>query len=254
MDGGYTAETIPTRLRYRIVGIAALGIAVVSVFVPPGSESWALAVAVWIAVVGYANARLGQNRVPGAGKPRERIGAANAVTLVRGWLIALFAGIVTAPPSALAPVGLFVVAVVLDAVDGAIARRTRETVLGGRLDGAIDALTLLVGSAAAVALGSLPAWYLLAGGIWYGYSAALWFRKRAGRRVYDLPDSRLRPLIGSAQFLVVATALWSGGGSRPIAVAAAVALASLLVSFARDWAAATGRLRRDDRAAIAADD
>jgi CDP-diacylglycerol--glycerol-3-phosphate 3-phosphatidyltransferase len=158
-------------------------------------------------------------------------------------LLALFVGI--AAPSGLVPTGVFVCAVLLDAVDGAIARRTRETVLGARLDGATDALALLVGSAVGAALGVLPAWYALAGLVWYGYSGALLFREWAGGSVHDLPESRLRPLVGSAQFLVVAAALWPGlVVPDPIVAAAFVAL---LASFVRDWGAATGRLPNRSR-------
>jgi len=109
-----------------------------------------------------------------------------------------------------APRGLFVAAALLDAVDGAVARRTRETVLGARLDSATDALAVLVGSAVAVAVGALPAWYLVAGGVWYAYTGSLWVRRRSGEPVYALPPSRVRRVIGSAQFLVVAVALLPG--------------------------------------------
>jgi CDP-diacylglycerol--glycerol-3-phosphate 3-phosphatidyltransferase len=238
MYGRLPIWTAPTRLRYRLAAVAGGGLLALSIVVSPPSASWLIASAVWAAVVGYARYRLGQNHAEGADVPSERLGIANGVTLFRGWLLALFAGI--ADPSTLVPAGVFVCAALLDVVDGAIARRTRETVLGARLDGATDALTLLVGSVAGAALGVLPVWYALAGGVWYGYSGALLARKVSGRTVHDLPESRLRPLVGSAQFLVVAVALWPGVAvPDPIAAAAFVAL---IVSFVRDWGAATGRL------------
>lgn len=234
---------ISDSIRSRIAAIGVLGGLAVSVPVPTGSVRWAFAVGVWVAVVGYAYARSGRDRDAETGSPRERLVAANVVTLFRGWLLALFAGIVLASPASVS-VGVFVCAVALDVADGAIARRTRVTTLGTRLDGAVDALAVLVGAAATVAIGSLPPWYLLAGGAWYGYSAALLFRARSDRPVYDLPESRLRPLIGGAQFLVVSIALWVKESDPLLVTAAAVAMGALLVSFARDWAAATGRLER----------
>ena len=239
MYGDLTVGTAPIRLRYRVFVITGLGLLVLSVVVPPVSERWLAAVGVWIAVVGYARYRLGQNHVSGAEAPEERLGAANAVTLTRGWLLALVAGVVTSASPGVSA-AILACAVLLDAVDGAIARRTRETVLGARLDGATDALTLLVGSTAATVIGALPAWYVLAGLVWYGYSAALWARQRAGGEVYGLPESRLRPLVGSGQFLLVVAALWPAlVVPDPVT---ALALAALLASFGRDLAAATGRL------------
>jgi len=239
MYGDLTVGTPPLRLRYRVFSIAGLGLLALSVVVSPVSDRWLAAVTVWVAVVGYTRYRLGQNHVSGADAPEERLGVANAVTLVRGWLVALFAGVITTVSPGVSA-AVLACAVLLDAVDGAVARRTRETVLGARLDGATDALALLVGATAAAVVGVLPAWYALAGAVWYGYSAALWARRRAGGAVYDLPESRLRPLVGSGQFLLVVVALW------PAVVVpgpvAALALAALLASFGRDLAAATGRL------------
>lgn len=240
MYGELTVGTAPVRLRYRVLAVTGLGLLALSAVVPPASGRWLAAVAVWVAVVGYARYRLGQNHVSGADAPDERLGAANAVTLARGWLVALAAGVVTGTSLSVAA-AVFACAVLLDAVDGAIARRTRETVLGARLDGATDALTLFVGATAAAVVGALPAWYALAGLVWYAYSAARWARGRAGETVYDLPESRLRPLVGSGQFLIVVAALWPAVAvPDPVT---ALALAALLASFGRDLAAATGRLR-----------
>jgi CDP-diacylglycerol--glycerol-3-phosphate 3-phosphatidyltransferase len=86
--------------------------------------------------------------------------------------------------------------------------------------------------------------------VWYAYAGSLWRRRRRGAPVYELPPSRVRPFVGTAQFAVVALALVPGVGSSDgatwLPALAAVALAALLASFARDWAAATGRLGRDD--------
>ncbi|ELZ46301.1 CDP-diacylglycerol--glycerol-3-phosphate 3-phosphatidyltransferase [Halorubrum coriense DSM 10284] len=249
-SGSSTAASPRSRLRLRLVGVAALGALGLAALWRTFGTAWVLAAAApGACLAGYAWINLPANHRPGDGAPQPRLGPANAITLFRGWLASVLAGaLAAAPPHPWVPVALFAGAVGLDAVDGAVARRTRETVLGARLDGATDALAVLVGAAVAVALGALPAWYLLAGGVWYAYAGSLWRRRRTGAPVYELPPSRLRPFVGTAQFLVVAVALVPGGpgGSPPLTAVAATALAALLASFARDWAAATGRLGRDD--------
>lgn len=246
------AASAPPRLRLRFAGAVALGALGLAALWRPFGTAWVFtAVLPGAYLAAYAWTNLAANRPPDGGDPRPRLGPANAVTLFRGWLAVVLAGAVVAPPPApRIPVALFVGAVGLDAVDGAVARRTRETVLGARLDGATDALAVLVGAAVAVALGSLPAWYLIAGAVWYAYAGSLWRRRRAGAPVYELPPSRVRPFVGTAQFAVIALALLpsvAGAGGPPwLTVLAGTALFALLGSFARDWAAATGRLGRDD--------
>ncbi|QAU11960.1 CDP-alcohol phosphatidyltransferase family protein [Halorubrum sp. BOL3-1] len=253
MSGSEPHAAPPSRLRLQFVAVAALGVLGLTALWRPLGTEWLLAAAPPGAyLTAYAWTNLAANRPPGGGDPRPRIGPANAVTLFRGWLAVALAGAAVAPPPApWVPVALFAGAVGLDAADGAVARRTGETVLGARLDGATDALAVLVGAAVAVAAGALPAWYLLAGGVWYAYAGSLWRRRRNGAPVYELPPSRVRRFVGVAQFAVVALALLPGVGGadgRPawLAAFAAVAVAALLASFARDWAAATGRLGRDD--------
>lgn len=252
MTATESTATIPSRLRLRFAGAVALGVLGLAALWRPLGTAWALAATLPGAFLsGYAWGNLGANHSPAGAEPSSRLGPANAITLFRGWLAAVLAGAaVASPPVPWLPAALFVGVVGLDAVDGAVARRTRETVLGARLDGATDALAVLVGAAVAVALGALPAWYLLAGGVWYAYAGSLWRRRLAGAPVYGLPPSRLRPFVGTAQFAVIALALLPGvglaGRSALLTAFAAVALAALLASFARDWAAATGRLGRED--------
>ena len=249
LRGGSAAAR--TRVRTRFLAGAALGaLGLVALQRPLGGD-WLLGAApIGLFVAAYAGTHLSANRSSAGSDLHPTLGPANAITLFRGWLVAVLGGtLVSAPSRPWLRAGLFVAAVLLDAVDGAVARRTRETVLGARLDSATDALAVLVGAAVAVAGGSLPAWYLVAGGVWYAYAGSLWIRKRSGALVYELPPSRIRPLVGSAQFLVVAVGLLPGveGTVRTaLAIGAGIALATLLTSFARDWAAATGRLGRDD--------
>lgn len=236
------------RLRRRFLGAVVAGALGLVALRPLFGGRWLLGAApvAWYLAI-YAGSNLSANRPSGTAGVRPTLGAANAITLFRGWLLAVLAGaILGSAPNRWVPLGLFCVAVSLDAVDGAVARRTCETVLGARLDGAVDALAVLVGGTVAVGSGALPAWYLVAGGVWYAYAGSLWLRKKSGESTYELPPSRIRGPVGIAQFLVVAAGLVPGVGGRPLAVVAGLALATLLASFARDWAAATGRLGRED--------
>lgn len=246
--GGGSSPATRTRIRTRFLAGAALGaLGLVALWLPLGGE-WLLGAApVGLFVAAYAGTNLSSNRPPDGSTLHPTLGAANAVTLFRGWLVAVLGGaFLASPPYPWLPVALFTGAALLDVVDGAVARRTRETVLGARLDSATDALAVLVGAAVAVGGNALPAWYLVAGAVWYVYTGSLWVRRRSGSPVYELPPSRIRQPIGAAQFLVVATALLPGVDGPALAAGAALALAVLLSSFARDWAAATGRLGRDD--------
>lgn len=249
--------TLPSGMGRQLAAAAAVGtfalglvgIAGIAGITSPGTGrpiGWfLLAGGGWLLVVGLAWRNRSDNCLPGDGRRFDRLGPANAVTLVRGWLLAALAGFLAVDPAyAWLPAALFVAAGLLDAVDGAVARRTRETVLGARLDTSTDALAVLVGGAVGVVLSVLPVWYLLAGVVWYAFVGGLRLRRWANKPVYGLPDSRIRPLIGSLQLVVIGGALLPAFGPPETTAAAAIALSLLCASFARDWAAATGRLGR----------
>lgn len=172
-------------------------------------------------------------------------GRADAVTLGRATLAvgvaALVADGAAADPRLPVLVGVTVVALALDAVDGAVARRRGEvSALGARLDMEVDALLLLV-LAIAVA-GRLGAWVLLIGALRYLFVAAgrLEPRLRA-----PLPDGLARKVVAAAQGIVLVAALVLFP-VFPVLTTVAVALASaaLLWSFGRD---ARWLLRRERR-------
>ena len=186
--------------------------------------------------------------VVGVSRRRDDVGddatltTADGVTLFRGLLVCGVVGFALSSPRwAWLPAALFALAALLDAADGAVARRIGTTPVGRRLDGAVDALCVLLGAGTAVALGGVAAWYLLAGVIWYGFAGSLGLRRLRGKPVYALPASRLRRPIGAAQLVVIAAALTPVAPQPALTVTAAVALLALAFSFARDWTIATGR-------------
>ncbi|WP_136064348.1 CDP-alcohol phosphatidyltransferase family protein [Modicisalibacter radicis] len=177
------------------------------------------------------------------------LGWANRITLLRGMLVAFLAGALLFPAfmAAQAPVmaALALAALLLDGVDGFVARTTRSmSRFGARFDMELDAFFILVLSAALIALDKAGAWVLVIGVMRYCFVLAgrawPWLRR-------PLPDSRRRKLACVWQ---VATLLV---GLLPVVPAwvatglAALALGLLAYSFGADVA----WLRRQWRASHA---
>jgi phosphatidylglycerophosphate synthase len=161
-------------------------------------------------------------------------GQANWVTLFRATLVggvtALVADSIVHGPSTVAIVALSVVALILDGVDGQVARRTgTATAVGARFDMEVDAFLILVLSVFVAE--SLGPWVLLIGAMRYLFVAASWglpWLKGA------LPPSFARKTVAAAQgvLLVVASSgLLPTDGSVAVV---GLALASLVWSFGRD--------------------
>ncbi|MGW7367773.1 CDP-alcohol phosphatidyltransferase family protein [Streptomyces sp. NPDC054841] len=161
-------------------------------------------------------------------------GPANSVTLARttlvGGVTALVAeSFVSRPPTVLLAV-LTTVALVLDAVDGQVARRTgTESCFGARFDMEVDAFLIMVLSVhVAMPMG---AWVLVIGAMRYAFVAAArvlpWLHG-------PLPPSLARKTVAALQGIVLLVAA-AGIVPRPAAyVAVLAALASLVWSFGRD--------------------
>ena len=103
---------------------------------------------------------------------RRTLGAANRVTLTRAALVggvtALVADALVGSPNIPVIVGLAVVALILDGVDGWVARRTRTvSALGARFDMEVDAFLILVLSV--YVAGSVGPWVLAIGAARYAF-------------------------------------------------------------------------------------
>jgi phosphatidylglycerophosphate synthase len=162
----------------------------------------------------------------------ERLGPASCVTLVRALLSVVVAALAVHSLSGDTPVVLLValaaVALVLDAVDGWVARRTgMETAMGARFDGEVDAFLILALSVyVAPAFG---AWVLAIGAARYAFLAGElllpWMRA-------PLPPRRWRKVVAATQGVVLTVAA-SGVPPRALTQALLVAaLALLAVSMA----------------------
>jgi phosphatidylglycerophosphate synthase len=138
--------------------------------------------------------------------PDDRLGPASWVTLARGTLAVGVAALALDSLGHGTPVALLVtlatVALVLDAVDGWVARRTgTATALGARFDGEVDAFLILALSVyVAPACG---AWVLAIGAARYLFLAGEWLLPwmRA-----PLPPRRWRKVVAAAQGVVLTVA------------------------------------------------
>lgn len=167
---------------------------------------------------------------------RVDFGWANRVTLFRAVLVAVLAGVLTAPEIArqhgMILASLALVAIVLDGLDGWLARAVDEASrFGARFDMEVDALLILVLSIAVLLADRAGWWVLLIGGMRYAFVASgrllPWLRR-------DLPPSTWRKAVCIAQSVVLAAALLPGLSGPLIKSVLALSLAALVHSFGRD--------------------
>jgi phosphatidylglycerophosphate synthase len=198
------------------------------------SATAGLAPAGWIAGLATGVAAAALITAARARSDQPSVHPADWVTLTRAVLIAGVTGLVadsfsrTVPVTAL--VALSIVALVLDAVDGQVARRTgTATPLGGRLDGEVDAFLILVLSVF-VSRG-YGGWVLAIGAARYAFLLAGWLIPWLAA---PLPPRFWRKTVAAVQGIVL-TAAASGVLSHLVGViAVAVALLLLAESFGRD--------------------
>jgi len=192
-----------------------------------GITAWAVGLATLLvvsAVVSRALVRRGATA----------LGPADLVTLFRATLTSAAAALVTeaylGQPVTTPLVGLAVTALVLDAVDGPVARRTRTTSgFGAVFDGEVDALLMLVLSAYVAR--SYGGWVLAIGVMRYAFAVAGWVLPWLRGQ---LPFRYWRKVVTAVQGIVL-TAVAADVVPPALAYAVlAVALALLAESFERD--------------------
>ena len=183
------------------------------------------------------------------------LGPANAVTLARATLVGAVTALVVDTLDGNPPVALLVtlatVALVLDAVDGYVARRTGSTsAVGARFDMETDAFLILVLSVFVAQ--SLGAWVLAIGALRYLFVAAAWRWSWLNR---ILPPRQSRKVVAAIQGIVLTVAGAGVVWSALMGLVVAGALALVIWSFALDirwlWRARYRDLYRAARAARA---
>ncbi|WP_373499696.1 CDP-alcohol phosphatidyltransferase family protein [Desulfococcus sp.] len=198
---------------------------------------------------------LPMNRPGDGGQIYGDLGAANRITLLRGGLVALLAGFALVPwprmtaggvPWPWIPGMLYGAAVLLDGVDGRIARKTGcVTRMGEQLDMETDALGLLAASMVAVIADRLPPAYLVAGMAYYLFSAGIRFREFLGKPVQEVRPWRGAKIIAGFQMAFVALALLPPVSPKAAAIAAWMVMIPLLAGFGRDWMIVCGQAGND---------
>ncbi|HEX5608938.1 MAG TPA: CDP-alcohol phosphatidyltransferase family protein [Solirubrobacterales bacterium] len=165
---------------------------------------------------------------------RDRLGPADWVTLTRAALTVAVAALVADSFAGPVPVALLVsltsVALVLDAVDGQVARRTQTTsTLGARMDGEVDAFLILVLSVYVAQ--SAGAWVLAIGAARYVFFVAGYLLPWLHAQ---LPARHWRKVVCAAQGIVLT---FAAADVLPLALTQAAlgfALVLLAESFGRD--------------------
>jgi phosphatidylglycerophosphate synthase len=184
----------------------------------------------------------------------DRLSLAGWVTLARASLAVAVAALVAGSFQRHVPVTMLVsltaLALVLDAVDGKVARRTRTTAtLGANFDAEVDAFLILVLSIYVAR--SAGAWVLAIGAARYAFLAASW--PLPWMRM-PLPPRYWRKFVAATQGVVLAVAVADVLPAAVNRAALLVALALLAESFGRDvWCLWTHRKATNSLVAAGAD-
>ncbi len=172
--------------------------------------------------------------LPGAHR-FARMGAANQVTIVRGAMVALLGALLgehAARATQETAVAVASAALLLDGVDGWLARRSRMTSeFGARLDMETDALFVAVLSLLAWQFGKAGPWVLLSGLMRYLFAAIVAFIPALQRPIPSTLRGKSIAVMQMIALIVVLTPLCT----HPACVwIAAAGLAALTLSFSLD--------------------
>ncbi|WP_319532018.1 CDP-alcohol phosphatidyltransferase family protein [uncultured Cohaesibacter sp.] len=171
--------------------------------------------------------------------PHRSFGAANIVTAIRSAIVSVTAATIfftadlsAVPTTVWALVGLVLFALILDGIDGYLARsQSQESELGARFDMEVDALLILVLSAAGLILGKAGWWVLGIGLMRYAFVFAQLFLPSLAD---PLPTSFRRKLICVVQVAALCFILLPFILPPVSTWIAFIALALLSYSFAVD--------------------
>lgn len=217
----------------------------------PAALQWLLqSLLIWGFVCWQTRRRLPLNRPDQASPLDDDLGPANRLTLLRAWLIAATGGFLMQPwPAgpllAWLPGMVYIAAALLDRVDGFVARRSgRFSLLGGELDTVSDALGLAVASLLAVGYGQTHWSYLLLGLAYYAYQGGIYWRRRRGLKVYELPPSRHRRAWAGFQMGYLVVALWPLFYPPLTWIGGFAFMLPALIGFLIDWLVVSGRIDR----------
>lgn len=244
----------PSSLKPEINLIRNLGLVLVIVFTVLFSFIWPAwqalqwliqAGLLWLLVTSIINSQLDLNRPSQQQAIYDDLGWANRLTILRGFLVALTGGFIflidLSQNILLIPALSYLIAAVIDRVDGYIARLTRhESLLGIKLDTEFDALGLLIAPLLAVWLGQIHWSYLSVSLAYYLFQSGLYWRKRHQKPVYQLPLNMSRRAVAGFQMGFLAVVLWPILAPPATSVAGFAFMLPLLGGFIIDWLIVSG--------------
>lgn len=223
-------------LRGALIGILAVALSIVSVGALAANLLHLSAAYVAKALLLYSGgAAVILLALPGS-HAFVRMGAANHVTVIRGALVALLAALAGehgTPAIATAAVVVATVEMVLDGVDGHLARRSgMASGFGARLDMETDAVFVAVLALLVWQFGKAGSWVLLSGLMRYLFAGVLALVPRLQRPV---PSTFRGKTIAVLQMIALVVALSPVCGSVISARIAAAGLLTLALSFSLDF-------------------
>ena len=173
------------------------------------------------------------------------------VTVARGFAVSCMGGFIFLPntPEGLqwVPCLLYLSGIAGDILDGYLARNFGgPTRFGAILDSEFDSAATLLGAVLAIISGRLPLWYMAVGLAHYIFFAGIWWRKRSGLPVNQLPASNCRRVIGGASSLFLALGISPALPPETIRLLSLPFMFLVMVSFISDWHSIT-RVARQAR-------
>ena len=167
--------------------------------------------------------------------PFPRFGPANQITTVRALIVALIAASIGEAPSATLAALVFAAsgaAVLLDGIDGSVARRTNmASAFGARYDMEVDALLILALAILVWQFGKAGGWVIASGLLRYAFVAAGWIWSWMRR---PLTPTRRARIVCVVQIAALMIALVPGVRPPASSIVSATGLGALVYSFAVD--------------------
>jgi len=206
----------------------------------------------WMLVLYETSRHLHLNcKIPGTSM-YQRLGVANKLTIMRGWLIACTGGFLFQeyPPAvvALAPAVFYTISAIIDRLDGYAARRSGQiSCMGAELDTVFDALGLAIAPLLAVWYGKIHWTYLGVSCAYYMFHLGLMYRRRAGLPVFELKPKLSRRAIAGVQMGFIAIVLFPVFEPPATCVAGFVFMFPLLGGFILDWLSVSGRISEESQ-------
>ncbi|MGH1363352.1 MAG: CDP-alcohol phosphatidyltransferase family protein [Calditrichia bacterium] len=175
------------------------------------------------------------------------LGAATRITLLRGTMLTFVSGTLglnslTDPIALLMPL-CFLGAILLDAVDGFIARKTNSlSEFGGVVDTVTDGFAMAVGVFVAVRHQMLPPEFIAVGTAYYMFMIAARIRERNGRLLQPLVPGTFRRTMAGFLMGFVAVTLFGVYSLKAVNIPARIYMLFFLSGFIFDWLTVCGKM------------